>query len=166
MLNVNVNIFQSAVNALKEISIRQSPNETGGVLAGTRHFQDNVLEFNILGVLGATDCGDFKDAYIVSPTEFICTDRVGWANLALKAVQTFGMSYVGDWHSHPKCNLSKLSFQDISILMQQHILGQFEPYPPLHILTHWSASASLINISANIMLGEYIAVVKPEIICN
>lgn len=166
MLNVNVNVFKSAVNALKDISIRQSPNETGGVLAGTRFYQNDILEFNILGVLGVADFDDFKGTYVASPTEFVCTDRIGWANLALKAVQTFGMNYIGDWHSHPKCNLSTLSSQDVSMLVQQHLLGQFTPYPPIHILTNWSASTSVINISANIMLGEYIAVIKPEIICN
>jgi len=166
MPNVIVNIFPSAANSLKNTATRHAPNETGGVLTGTRQVHENALEFNILGVLGIADLDEFKDVYFASPTEFVCTDRLGWANFALKAVQTFGMSYIGDWHSHPNSGLTVLSPRDVHHLAQQYLLDQFNPFPPLHVLLNWRSGEINFNISANIMLGEVIVVIKPEIIEN
>lgn len=164
MPTVHVNIFPSALDSLKETATRHALNETGGVMAGTRSFKDGDLEFNILGVLGVADFEEFKGIYTASPTEFVCTDRLGWANLALRAVKTFGMSYIGDWHSHPNSSLTTLSPRDIHHLAQQYMLGQFDPYPPLHVLLNWRSSRADFRISAYIMLGEFIAVQEPQII--
>jgi len=164
MKNVSVNIFPSALDSLRETATRHSPDETGGVLTGTRSFSNGALEFNILGVLGVADFEEFKDIYTASPTEFVCTDRLGWANLALSAVKTFGMSYIGDWHSHPNSSLATLSHRDVHHLAQQYLLGQFAPFPPLHVLLNWRSSGTDFHISANIMLGDFIAVLEPEII--
>lgn len=164
MKNVSVNIFPSALDSLTGTATRHSPDETGGVMAGTRSFRNGALEFNILGVLGVADFEEFKDTFVASPTEFTCTDRLGWANLALRAVKTFGMSYIGDWHSHPNSGLTTLSPRDIHHLAQQYMLGQFDPFPPLHVLLSWRSSGTNCNISANIMLGKYIAVLEPQII--
>lgn len=166
MRDVNVSIFPGVAQALEEISFRHAPDETGGVLVGTRSYQDDVLEYNIFGVLGVADFEEFKGIYTASPTSFVCNDRLGWANLALKAVETFGMSYIGDWHSHPRCSLTTLSSQDISFIAEQFMLGQFRPYPPLHVLLSWTSIEPSVNISANIMLGKYIAVIKPQILEN
>lgn len=108
MISVSVNIFPSALDSLMGTAIKHSPVETGGVIAGTRSCRDDTLEFNILGVLGVADFDEFKDIYTATPTEFVCTDRLGWANLALNAVKTFGMSYIGDWHSHPNSSMCTL----------------------------------------------------------
>jgi proteasome lid subunit RPN8/RPN11 len=164
MKSVSVNIFPSALDSLRETATRHSPDETGGVMAGTRSFLNGALEFNILGVLGVADFEEFKGIFTVSPAEFVCTDRLGWANLALRAVKTFGMSYIGDWHSHPNSNLASLSHRDIHHLTQQYVLGQFAPYPPLHVLLNWRSSGADFRISAHIMLGEFIAVLEPQII--
>lgn len=164
MSSVSVNIFSSVLDSLSGTATRHSPNETGGVMMGTRFFRNGDLEFNILGVLGVADFEEFKGIYVASPTEFTCTDRLGWANLALKAVKTFGMSYIGDWHSHPNSNLTTLSHRDINHLSQQYILGQFNPFPPLHVLLSWKTSGMKCHISANIMFGEFIAVMVPQII--
>ena len=164
MTSVSVSIFSSALDSLRETATRHSPNETGGVLTGTRSFSNGALEFNILGVLGVADCKEFKGIYFASPTEFACTDRLGWASLALRAVKTFGMSYIGDWHSHPNSGLSTLSQRDVTHLTQQFMLGQFDPFPPLHILLSWRSFGTESHISANIMLGEFIAVLEPQII--
>lgn len=164
MTSVNVNIFSSALDALRDTATRHSPVETGGVMAGTRSFHNGALEFNILGALGVADFEEFKDIYTASPTEFFCTDRLGWANLALRAVKTFGMSYIGDWHSHPNSSLCTLSHRDIHHLAQQYMLGQFNPYPPLHVLLNWRSSEVDFRISAHIMIGEFIAVLEPQII--
>jgi len=133
-------------------------------MTGTRSFHNNTLEFNVLGVLGVGDFKEFKGIYTASPTEFLCTDRLGWANLALRAVKTFGMSYIGDWHSHPNSSLCTLSSRDIHHLVQQYMLGQFDPYPPLHVLLNWRLLRADFRISAHIMLGEFIAVLEPQII--
>lgn len=164
MQTVHVKIFSSALNSLRETASKHSPAETGGVLTGTRSFRDGVLEFNILGVLGVADFEEFKDIYIASPTEFVCTDRLGWANLALRAVKTFGMSYIGDWHSHPNCSLTTLSYRDVNHLAHQYMLGQFDPFPPLHVLLSWRSTGTKFHISANILLGEFIAVLEPQVI--
>ncbi len=163
MLNVNVNFFSSALNSLKISAFKQSPIETGGVMVGTRSWHDDNLEFNILGVLGVGDFTEFKHIYTASPNEFICTDRLGWANLALKAVKTFGMSYIGDWHSHPESSLTHLSRRDIHGLAKQYNLGQFAPFPPLHILLNWQTTIDC-NISAYIILGDFILCIEPRII--
>lgn len=164
MTSVSVNIFPSALDSLRGTATRHSPDETGGVMAGTRSCRDGALEFNILGVLGVADFEEFKDIYTASPTEFVCTDRLGWATLALRVVKTYGMSYIGDWHSHPNSNLTTLSPRDIHHLAQQYMLGQFDPYPPLHVLLNWRLSGADFRISAHIMLGEFIAVLEPRII--
>lgn len=164
MTSVSVNIFPSALASLRETATRHSPDETGGVIAGTRSFRDGTIEFNILGMLGVADFEEFKNIYTASPTEFICTDRLGWANLALRAVKTFGMSYIGDWHSHPNSSLTSLSHRDIHHLTQQYVLSQFAPYPPLHVLLNWRSSGMEFRISAHIMLGNFIAVLEPQLI--
>lgn len=164
MKSVSVKIFPSALDSLRGSATRHSPDETGGVLTGTRSFRNGLLEFNILGVLGVADFEEFKNIYVASPTEFVCTDRLGWANLALRAVKTFGMSYIGDWHSHPNSSLASLSSRDVNHLAQQHMLGQFDPFPPLHVLSNWHSSGTEFHISANIMLGKFIAVMEPLII--
>ena len=164
MTSVNVNIFPSALDSLRDSATRHSPFETGGVIVGTRSFNNSTLEFNILGVLGVADFEEFMGIYTASPTKFQCTDRLGWANLALRAVKTFGMSYIGDWHSHPNSSLCSLSSRDIHHLTQQYMLGQFAPYPPLHVLLNWQSSGADCCISAHIMLGEFIAVLEPQII--
>lgn len=166
MQNVSVKIFPSAQKALIDIAIRHSPNETGGVLVGTRNINNAALEFNILGVLGIAEYDEFGDAYKASPTTFVCSDRMGWANLALKAVKTFGMSYIGDWHTHPNSNYAELSSQDVSFVTQQYLLGQFLPFPPLHLLLSWYLKGLEMDITANIMLGDVILVVRPEVIEN
>lgn len=166
MKSVSVNIFPSALDSLRETATRHSPDETGGVLTGTRSFRNGALEFNILGVLGVADFEEFKGIYVASPSEFTCTDRLGWANLALKALKTFGMSYIGDWHSHPNSSLKTLSPRDVNHLAQQYMLGQFNPFPPLHVLLSWRYSGADCHISANIMLGQFIAVLEPQIIGN
>jgi len=165
MMSVIVNIFPSALRALKEIGTRHSPNETGGVITGTRQFSNNALEFNILGVLGIADYEEFRGFFAASPTEFTCTDKMGWAMLTLKAVETFGMSYIADWHSHPNSSLKVLSSRDIKHLTQQYVLGQFQPFPPLHVLISWPHSAGF-KVSAHIMLGDVIAVLEPRVITN
>lgn len=164
MTSVSVNIFSSALDSLRRTATKHSPVETGGVMAGTRSCHNGTLEFNILGVLGVADFEEFKDIYIASPTEFICIDRLGWANLALRAVKTFGISYIGDWHSHPNSGLTNLSSRDIHHLVQQYMLGQFNPFPPLHVLLNWRSSRADFRISAHIILGEFIAVLEPWII--
>ena len=164
MNSVIVNIFPSAMDSLRESAMRQSPNETGGVLAGTRSFENGSLRFNILGVLGVADFDEFKGIYVASPTEFTCTDRLGWANLALKSVETFGMSYIGDWHSHPNSSLTRLSLRDVNHLSQQYLLGQFNPFPPLHVLLSWSSFGQESRISAHIMFEQFMAVLEPQII--
>jgi len=166
MRSVNVSIFPCAANALRESAMRHAPNETGGVLVGTRCFRGDVLDYGILGILCIADFDEFKDTYIATPTKFVCTDRMGWANLALKAVETFGLSYIGDWHSHPGSSLTTLSSQDISFIAEQHAQGQFNPYPPLHVLTSWSSPKALFHVSANVMLGELIAILKPQLVSN
>jgi proteasome lid subunit RPN8/RPN11 len=165
MKNVNVNIFPSAFNSLKEIATRHSPNETGGVLTGTRTFCDGTLEFNILGTLGVADFKKFDTIFSASSSKFICIDRLGWANFALEVVKIFGMSYIGDWHSHPNCNSCTLSYQDVEHLVQQFKLGQFNPFPPLHILLSNSLGGDF-HMSAYIMLGECIVSMNPHIIHN
>lgn len=164
MPTVHVNIFPSALDSLRETATRHSPDETGGVMAGTRSFRNGALEFNILGILGVADFEELNDVYTASPTEFVCTARLGWANLALRAVKTFGMSYIGDWHSHPNSSLTTLSPRDMHHLAQQYKLGQFDPYPPLHVLLNWRSPGADFRVSAHIMLGEYIAVLEPQII--
>lgn len=165
MTNVNVNIFPSAFGSLREILMRHSPNETGGVLTGARKFYDDILEFNILGTLGVADFKKFETIFKASPTKFICTDRLGWANFALDAVKIFGMSYIGDWHSHPNSSLHSLSHQDVEHLAQQYKFGQFNPFPPLHILISNSTN-NCFYVSAYVMLGECIASITPHIIHN
>jgi proteasome lid subunit RPN8/RPN11 len=164
MKSVSVNIFPSALDSLRKSATRHSPDETGGVMTGTRSFCNGSLAFNILGVLGVGDFEEFKSIYAASPTEFVCTDRLGLANLALKAVKTFGMSYIGDWHSHPNSSLTTLSHRDIHHLAQQYKLGQFDPFPPLHALLNWRSSGADFRLFANIMLGEFVAVLEPQII--
>jgi len=164
MKAVSVNIFPSALDSLKRTAIRHSPDETGGVLAGNRSFRNGILEFDILGVLCVADFEESKGIYVASPTEFTCTDRLGWANLALKAVEIFGMDYIGDWHSHPNSNLTTLSPRDVNHLTQQYILSQFNPYPPLHVLLSGYSPGMKFKISANIMLGDFIAVLEPQVI--
>lgn len=164
MTSVSVNIFPSALDSLRGTVTKYSSDETGGVMVGTRSFHNGAMMFNILGVLGVADFEEFKGIYTASPTEFICTDRLGWANLALRAVKTFGMSYIGDWHSHPNSSLTSLSPRDIQHLAQQYMLGQFDPFPPLHVLLNWRPSGTDFRISAHIMLGESIAVLEPQII--
>lgn len=166
MLTVRVNIFPSALNSLRGTSIKNSPDETGGVIVGTRACCYDVLEFNILGILGVADCEEFKDIYDASPTEFVCTNRLGWANLALRAVKTFGMSYIGDWHSHPNSSLTTLSSRDIQHMFQQYMLGQFAPFPPLHLLLSWQSSGTDFRVSTHTMLGKSILVIEPRIIAN
>lgn len=164
-MNVTVKIFASVAEELCQSSLRASPNEMGGVLVGTRSHNDNSLEYNILGALAVSDYEECKGIYVATPTKFTCTDRNGWANLALKAVETYGMSYLGDWHSHPQSSTTILSSKDIDTLVQQYKLGQFDPFPPLHILMQWNLLNSEIHITANIMLNNnFIVVVNTEVI--
>lgn len=162
---MNVNIFPSAFSSLRETATRHSPNETGGVLTGTRTLYYDILEFNILGILGIADFKKFNNIFLASPTKFICIDRLGWANFALKAVTIFGMSYIGDWHSHPNSSMDSLSQQDIDHLTLQNKFGQFDPFPPLHMLLSQSLNHG-VNMSAYIMVGECVYMVKPHIIHN
>ncbi|SFM26761.1 Mov34/MPN/PAD-1 family protein [Pelosinus propionicus] len=165
MRNVSVKIFESVIDLLSVNALNQSPDETGGVLVGTRSCTDDLLEYNILGAVGISSFNEFKDIYNATATEFTCTDRMGWAKLALKAVEIYGMSYIGDWHSHPKSNFNNLSPKDISHILQQYELRQFNPFPPLHVLLSWPLGSERVSITANIMLhNNVIAVIKPQII--
>lgn len=164
MIDVHVNIFPSALDSLKNNAIHHSPNETGGVMAGTRSFQNGSMVFNILGSIGVAEFEEFTGIYESSPTKFICTDRLGWAHLSLKAVRTFGASYIGDWHSHSDSSMGTLSQQDIHHLAKQFTLGQFYPFPPLHVLINMPSSITGYQVTAHIMLGKSIVVLEPQII--
>ena len=167
MQTVNVKIFSSAIDALGISARKQSPNETGGVLLGTRNLTSGALEYNILGSLGVADFEEFDDTYIASPTTFECRGSQQWSNLVIKAIKTFGMSYIGDWHSHPNSNFGTLSQRDIDMLVDQSILDQFYPFPPLHVLLQWSSINQDMKITANIMLdNQLIIVLGPEIIAK
>lgn len=158
-------MFQSIEEKLIADTIRQSPNETGGVLVGTRNCKDTILEYNILGILCITDVKQLECSVSSSSVEFICNDKKSWAKLALKAVELYGMNYIGDWHSHPNM-LAFLSATDIKMLKQQYILNQFCGFPPLHVIIGLSeASHHEATITANVMLNnKLITVVNPEII--
>lgn len=165
MQNVVVNIFPSVIEDLKISSLNHSPNETGGILIGTRSFHEMTLEYNILGYLCVADYDEFKDIYRATKTGFVCVNREGWAKVALKAVERFGMSYIGDWHSHPKSSMKMLSSLELCTLYQQYKLEQFSPYPPLHLLVHWLNDKD-ISVKANVLLNEILLVMKPSIIRN
>lgn len=165
MQNVVVNIFPSVIEALKSSSLNYSPNETGGILIGTRQLHGMIVEYNILGYLCVADYDEFKEIYMATSTSLICLNREGWATFALKAIEKYGMSYIGDWHSHPRSSMGMLSSLDLCTLSQQYHLGQFEPYPPLHLLVHWLDEKD-IYIKANVLLGKLLLVVEPRIIKN
>lgn len=165
MQNVVVNIFPSVIEALKSSSLKYSPNETGGVLIGTCQLQGITVEYNILGYHCVADDDEFKDSYAATPTRFVCQNREGWARFALKAIEKYGMSYLGDWHSHPKSSMGMLSALDLFTLSQQYQLEQFKPYPPLHLLVHWTDDKD-IRIKVNVLIGEFLLVIEPHIIKN
>mgnify|MGYP001220177344 CR=1 FL=1 len=165
MQNVTVNIFPSVIEHLRTTSINQSPNETGGVLVGTRSFDRGTLEYNILGCLCVADFEEFVSIYSATPSRFTCKNKDGWAEFALKAVERFGMSYIGDWHTHPRSNMAFLSPIDMYTLKLQYELGQFAPYPPLHLLVQWTSSQD-IGVMANVLLGKLLIMVEPNVINN
>lgn len=165
MLNVVVNIFPSIIEDLQRSSLNQSPNETGGVLIGTRFIDETTVEYNVLGCLCVADYDEFKGIYKATPTCFTCIDKDGWAKFALKAVERFGMSYIGDWHTHPRSSMKILSSLDLYTLWQQYTLEQFKPYPPLHLLVQWSDNQE-IGISANVLLDKILVMTAPNVIKN
>lgn len=165
MKNVIVKIFSSVVESLIKSSNLHSPNETGGVLVGTRQFIGNNIEFSILGVLCIADVEEFQKSYEATRGRFICKDKEMWGKFIYEAVQKYGMSYIGDWHTHPNSHTYFLSNEDASMLTDQYTIGQFYPFPPLHLLVQWPPASKDIMITANVMTSDnLILVIKPKVI--
>ncbi len=165
MLTATVKIFKSALDTLFQSASTHHPNEIGGVLAGTRHIDDGVLEISIIGAVCIGDYEAYRDSYVSTPGRFECLDNKVWADLALQAVKIFGFDYIGDWHSHPGHLIDFISGEDIETMSTQYVLGQFVPFVPVQVVVPMTMQDQIRKVTTAIMIDERtILILKPEVV--